>query len=752
MKQRKYLVLLPLVSLWVFSSPAQVVLNEVCAENGGAVVTPAGTTPDYIELYNAGLNSVSLGGWTLTDDPLKPSKFSFPADATIASKGYLTVWLDSVTNYPGVICTAFSLKASGEEVELYQGGLLQDAIAFGIQVAGVPLSRVPDGTGKWQPSSATPGNPNAALPASALGNPVGLRLNEWLATNSAGANMDWLEIYNPKTNGLVTLSGLVISDMTSGVTTAAIGSYSYLESGGFLRFWCDDSSVGGNHVPFKLSSTSGETLSIYQPDRVTIIDRVTFGPQTADVSMGRLPDGGTNILYFPGSLMTPGAANAYRSITNLFVNELLAHTDPPLEDAVELYNPTALPVDIGNWWLSNNEEQPLKFRIPAGTVVPAMGYVVFYEQNQLTAPSIKAGFNRSGTGQDPDFTFNSAHGDSVVLCEALPNGALTGYRVSKSFDASANGVSFGRYVKSDGGTDFVAMTRRSFGSDSPLTVTEFRTGTGAANSYPLVGPLVIGEIFYEPVPTISNGTTNDNTLDEFIELTSITNGLLNLFDPVYPTNCWRLRGGISFDFPTNTVLGTNASVLIVNFDPKTDLLQLASFRSKYGVSESVPLFGPYSGKLNNSSDNLQLEKPDPVQLPPHPDAGFVPFVLVEKVKYENTNGWPTTASGTGFSIQRLNLAGYGNDQTNWFAAAPTPGTSGLPPARPITIINPGLSASGFGLSFQSEPGRNYTVEFASSLSLRDWTAFKSVVGTGGIVTVEDPTATTGPRYYRVRTP
>jgi hypothetical protein len=593
---------------------------------------------------------------------------------------------------------------------------------------------------------------NAALPAAAVGNPIALRLNEWLATNSAGANMDWVEIYNPKTNGLATLSGLVISDKTNSVTTPAIGAYSYLESGGFLRFWCDDSSVGGDHLPFKLSSTSGETLSIYQPDRATIIDRVTFGPQTADVSMGRLPDGGTNILYFPGSLMTPGEPNAYRPLTNIIVNELLAHTDPPLEDAVEFYNPTALPVNIGNWWLSNNEGQPFKFRIPPDTFVPALGYLVFYEQNQFTAPSIKAGFNRSGTGEDPDFTFNSAHGDAVVLSEALSNGALTGYRLSKNFDASANGVSFGRYVKSDGGTDFVAMSQRSFGSDSPLTVTQFRTGTGAANSYPLVGPLVISEIFYEPVPIISNGTTNDNTTDEYIELTSITNGLLTLFDPVYPTNTWRLRGGVSFNFPTNIVVGTKASILVVNFDPKTDIVQLSAFRSKYGVSESVPLFGPYSGKLNNSSDNLQLEKPDPVQLPPHPDAGFVPFVLVEKVKYENANGWPTTASGTGLSIQRLNLAGYGNDQTNWFAASPTPGTAGLPPASPITIINPSLSASGFDLSFQSELGRNYTVEFASSLVLQDWTAFTSVLGTGGMVTVEDKTATNGLRYYRVRTP
>lgn len=730
----------------------QVMLNEVCAENAGVAVTPAGTTPDYIELYNTGSASVSLSGWTLTDDPTKPAKYQFASNSTIAGHSYLVIWLDSVTNYPGTICTNFSLKSSGEQVALYQAGALKDSIVFGPQIGGVPLVRVPDGTGGWQPGFATPGKPNAALPASAIGTPVALRLNEWLATNSAGATLDWLEVYNPKTNGIVALAGLVVSDLTNSVTTAAIENYSYIDSGGFLRFWCDGTLVGGNHLPFKLSSTLGETLSIYQPNRTTLIDRISFGPQTSDVSMGRLPDGGTNILYFPGSYMTPGAANAYHPITNVVANELLAHTDPPLEDAVEFYNPTATSVDIGGWWLSNNEELPWKFRIPAGTIIPPSGYVVFYEQNQLTAFSITAGFNRSGTGEDPNFTFNSAHGDTVVLSEALPNGALTGYRLSKNFDASANGVSFGRYVKSDGGTDFVAMGRRTFGSDSPATVTQFRTGTGAANSYPLVGPLVISEIFYEPPPVILNGVTNDNTIDEFIELTSITNGTLPLFDPVYPTNHWRLTGGVSFEFPSNTKVSPDESLLVVNFDPQTNLTQLAAFRAKYGVPGTVALFGPYAGKLNNSSDSLQLEKPDPVQLPPHPDAGFVPFILVEKIKYENTNGWPANASGTGLSIQRLNLEGYSNDQTNWFGASPTPGAIGLPAPSPITILSPTVTASGFQLSFASDLGRSYTIDFATRLAAPDWTPFTNLLGNGAILSVEDTTATGSLRFYRVRTP
>ncbi|HWI58948.1 MAG TPA: lamin tail domain-containing protein, partial [Bacillota bacterium] len=425
----------------------------------------------------------------------------------------------------------------------------------------------------------------------------------------------------------------------------------------------------------------------------------------------------------------------------------LAHTDPPLEDAIELYNPTAAAVEVSGWWLSNDPDAPYKFRIPAGTTIPAGRYMVFYEQNQLNGFSSVAGFNRSGTGVAPDFTFNSAHGDSAVLNQALANGALTGVRVTKGFGPSANGVSFGRYVKSDGGVDYVAMAARTFGTDTPFSVTQFRAGTGLSNSYPLVGPLIISEVYYQPPPVISAGVTNDNSSDEFIELTSLSSAPLALYDPVFPTNCWRLRGGIDYEFPKNTIVPANARILVVNFSPKNDQAQLASFRTKYGVPSDVALFGPYNGKLSNSGDTVQLEKPDPVQLPPHPDAGFVPFVLVDKVKYDVGNGWPTNASGTGCSIQRINLAGYGNDQINWSGVAPTAGRANT--AAAVTLLRPTVDSSGLVFSFVSELARTYKVEFATALGQVTWQTLTNLTGTGTPLAVRDPGLRTSARFYRV---
>lgn len=101
------------------------------------------------------------------------------------------------------------------------------------------------------------------------------------------------------------------------------------------------------------------------------------------------------------------------------------------------------------------------------------------------------------TDAPPLFTFNAAHGDGVYLSEADGAQNLTGYRLGQTFDAAANGVSLGRYPTSVG-VDFVPLSARTFGVDQPGTVAEFRTGLGAANAAPLVGPVVISEIMYHP--------------------------------------------------------------------------------------------------------------------------------------------------------------------------------------------------------------------------------------------------------------
>src|SRR5678815_2373987 len=83
-----------------------------------------------------------------------------------------------------------------------------------------------------------------------------------------------------------------------------------------------------------------------------------------------------------------------------------------------------------------------------------------------------------------------------------------------------------------------------------------------------------------------------------------------LYDSANPENTWKMDGGLQFTFPTNTELAPNAFALLVNFDPVRETTQSAAFRTKFNVSQSVPLFGPFKGNLGNDGERVSLQMPD----------------------------------------------------------------------------------------------------------------------------------------------
>jgi hypothetical protein len=113
----------------------------------------------------------------------------------------------------------------------------------------------------------------------------------------------------------------------------------------------------------------------------------------------------------------------------------------------------------------------------------------------------------------------------------------------------------------------------------------------------------------------------------------------------------------------------------VDFDP-TNTTMLAAFRARYGIGLSVAVHGPFSGSLDNDEDTVELYHPDAPQQPPAQDAGFVPYVLADRVSYTDAAPWPTGGGdGGGLSLQRLAVNLYGNEPLHWVEAIPTPGAN-----------------------------------------------------------------------------
>ncbi|MHC4499614.1 MAG: lamin tail domain-containing protein, partial [Planctomycetota bacterium] len=169
-----------------------------------------------------------------------------------------------------------------------------------------------------------------------------------------------------------------------------------------------------------------------------------------------------------GILPNPGA---------IVINEVMAHSHGSAPDWIELYNTTGAAIDISGWFLSDNDSNLMKYRIPDGTTIAGSGpnrYKVFHEDLHF------------GDGNNPGsyipFAF-SENGEAACLSSA-EGVVLTGYREVEDFGASETGVSFGRYFKSSTGNyNFVAMEY-----DTP----------GQSNADPNVGPIVINEIMYHP--------------------------------------------------------------------------------------------------------------------------------------------------------------------------------------------------------------------------------------------------------------
>ncbi|MSU37005.1 MAG: hypothetical protein EXS36_18290 [Pedosphaera sp.] len=767
-----------------------VVLNEVLADNRTAAAN-AGDFPDYVELYNTSNRTVDLTGFALSDSPLKPSRFVFPADTAIPARGYLRIWCDDATRSPG-LHTGFGLDAKGQTVVLLAPSpnnfVVKDSIVFGLQAPNFSIGRIPDGAGFWQLNQPTP---NAVNKSQATASPDAVIINEWLANPISGE--DWFELFNPL-NLPVALGGLFLTDDLNQPTQSPISSLSFMPAEGFVTFAADgDPDRSGNHVNFKLS-TGGDTIALISTNSL-VLNSVIFGPQASGVSEGRLPDGGTAIVSFPSS-PTPDEPN-YLLIRSVVINEVLTHSDPPEEDAIELLNTSDAPVDIGGWYLSDDVQVPKKYRIPTGTIVPAGGFHVVYE------------FQFSASANSADrFALSSAHGDNLVLAATKEDGSLTGHREVIRFGAAFKGISFGRYLTSTS-VDFIPMSGLSFGSEPVTSLAQFREGTGRTNLGPRISPVVISEIMFHPPDVQADGQANDNTAHEFIELRNATATEVPLFDPTMPTSTWRIRGGVQLDLPPGLTLPVGGVLLLVNFAP-TNLAEAASFRAAYSMSEKIPLIGPFRGKLGNSRDQIELLQPDHFLPGQNTEEIFVPYVMVERIVYADKAPWPIGSDGSGLSLQRIAFQRYGNDPVNWKSGAPSPGDSlspttdtdsdhdGLPDiwehANGLNLLNPTdalLDQDGDGMTnFQEyRAGTNprdadsrlqvefvqlaeigegaielrflalanliYQVEYREALTVGTW------VPLGGVLRPASPGPVTVPdslppgfiqRYYRVRIP
>ena len=95
------------------------IITEFMSANDSGLTDEDGENSDWIELFNPGTTSLSLLGFSLTDDSANSQKWSFPS-VTMAPGSYLVVFASGKdrTPTPGELHTNFSLSANGEYLAL----------------------------------------------------------------------------------------------------------------------------------------------------------------------------------------------------------------------------------------------------------------------------------------------------------------------------------------------------------------------------------------------------------------------------------------------------------------------------------------------------------------------------------------------------------------------------------------------------------------------------------------------------------
>lgn len=90
-------------------------INEFLADNDAGIRDEDGRRSDWIEIHNPGNQSISLFGWSLTDDAGNLRKWRFPA-LSVPARGYALVWAsgNDRTNPAAPLHTNFRLAEDGE--------------------------------------------------------------------------------------------------------------------------------------------------------------------------------------------------------------------------------------------------------------------------------------------------------------------------------------------------------------------------------------------------------------------------------------------------------------------------------------------------------------------------------------------------------------------------------------------------------------------------------------------------------------
>ena len=403
------------------SQPGDVLINEVMANPVGLTVLPE---TEYIEIFNASEEDISLNGWVFVYDG-KETKLP---NTIIPSGGYAVLYRYGREIYvaPGALSLGISnfpaaIANTSKTIGIKNSkGVFIDEMTYPNASAGKSYERAVDDT--WHISTdekgGTPGAVNS-LPLSSppLSNdtsqPGDVLINEVMA-NPSGLTMlpqtEYVEIYNASEED-VSLNGWVFiydgKDTKLPNTILPAGGYAVLyRDGRDISVAPGALSLGITTFPSALANTS-KTLGLKNANGV-IIDEMIYPNAKAGMSYERAYDdswhlstnekGGTPGAANspppppppPDNNSNPGSNNGGSTTPindtsqpgDVVINEVMANpnglTALPTTEYVEIYNTSQRSISLNGWaFIYDGKDTKLP-----NVSLPAKGYAVLYRSGR----------------------------------------------------------------------------------------------------------------------------------------------------------------------------------------------------------------------------------------------------------------------------------------------------------------------------------------------------------------------------------
>lgn len=381
-------------------SHGQVVISEIMADNR-TYPAPNGTCCDYVEVCNVSDAPVDLSGWFLTDHPDEVG-YTFPQGTVLQPGGYALCWCDRTAVGYG----RFGISKSGNDtIYLYNAAnVLVDRKAVAPTQENHPLM-LRDGV--WEESEfATPGFGNEeegyAMWLQSKDAPVSdVVISEVMTANGSvrsenGAFCDWIELHN-RGQQSVTLEGSYLSDDPAQPLAWQLSALT-LQPGERKVIWLEN-------APFALSRSGCDVVLTDALGRT--LDHVKVPQMVPERTWSLQADGS-----YGAALATPGYDNtqegrgqwlaAQTPPGKLIISEVMPSNDRYLRqsdgkyyDWLELKNISAEPIELSQYTLSDDPEQPDRFRLPQQTLAPGARITVICSGGVWLTGGIQAPFSLS---------------------------------------------------------------------------------------------------------------------------------------------------------------------------------------------------------------------------------------------------------------------------------------------------------------------------------------------------------------------